>query len=40
MPADVLVYGDADRGEVETAVVVDGDHSEPHDAALNKLERP
>ncbi|MGO1053081.1 hypothetical protein [Crossiella sp. CA198] len=37
MPAEILIYGDADRGEVETAVVVDGDHSEPHDAALSRL---
>lgn len=37
MSADILIYGDADRGEVETAVVVDGDHSESHDAALSRL---
>jgi hypothetical protein len=37
MPVDILVYGDQERGEVETAVVVDGDPSDEHDAALSKL---
>jgi hypothetical protein len=37
MPVDVLVYGDQERGEVETAVVIDGDHSEKHDSVLGKL---
>lgn len=37
MPVDILVFGDEDRGEVEAAVVVDGDPSEKHDAVLGKL---
>ncbi len=37
MPVDVLVYGDPNRGDVETAVIVDGDASEDHDVALAKL---
>lgn len=37
MPVDVLVYGDPDRGEVETAVVVDGDPSLEHESVLNSL---
>jgi hypothetical protein len=37
MPVDVLVYGDQERGEVETAVVIDGDHSEKHDSVLGML---
>ncbi|MEV8441901.1 hypothetical protein AB0425_31355 [Actinosynnema sp. NPDC051121] len=37
MPVDVLVYGDQESGDVETAVVVDGDQSEKHDSALSKL---
>lgn len=36
LPVDVLVFGDQERGEVETAVVIDGDHSEQHDAALGR----
>ncbi|MGW4129579.1 hypothetical protein [Amycolatopsis japonica] len=37
MPVDVLIYGDPNRGDVETAVIVDGDPSEDHDVALAKL---
>ncbi|RDI25369.1 hypothetical protein [Lentzea flaviverrucosa] len=37
MPVDVLVYGDEESGDVETAVVVDGDHSEKHDSVLGRL---
>ncbi|MEU1548949.1 MULTISPECIES: hypothetical protein [Nocardia] len=37
MPVDILIYGDKDRGEVETAVVVDGDPSENHDTVLSTL---
>lgn len=37
LPVHLLVYGDQDRGEIETAVIVDGDPSGAHDAALGKL---
>ncbi|UUV32959.1 hypothetical protein NQK81_05760 [Amycolatopsis roodepoortensis] len=37
MPVDVLVYGDPESGDVETAVVVDGDQSDKHESVLNKL---
>ncbi|WP_133854336.1 hypothetical protein [Labedaea rhizosphaerae] len=34
---NLLIYGDQDRGEVETAIVVDGDHSDVHNTALGTL---
>ncbi|MGW5715330.1 hypothetical protein ACWEVP_04125 [Amycolatopsis sp. NPDC003865] len=40
MPVEMLIYGDPDRGEVETAVVLDGDPSEAHESVLNTLGGP
>ncbi|MET9216928.1 MULTISPECIES: phospholipase D-like domain-containing protein [unclassified Nocardia] len=40
LPVDVLVYGDGDRGEIEAALVIDGDPSEKHDSVLSKLGGP
>jgi hypothetical protein len=37
MPADVLVFGDADRAEAETAIIIDGDPSPNHDSVLSTL---
>lgn len=37
LPVHLLVFGDQDRGEIETAIVVDGDQSSAHDAALGNL---
>lgn len=37
MPVDILVYGDHESGDVETAVVIDGDSSEKHDSVLSTL---
>lgn len=37
LPVQLLVYADAAGQEVELAVVVDGEHSEPHDLALAAL---
>ncbi|KJK43577.1 hypothetical protein UK23_32630 [Lentzea aerocolonigenes] len=34
---NLLIYGDQDRGEVETAIIVDGDHSDVHNTALGTL---
>lgn len=40
MPVEMLIYGDPDRGDVETAVVLDGDPSESHESVLNTLGGP
>jgi len=37
LPVKLLVYSDADRGEVQLAVSVDGDISQPHELALVEL---
>jgi hypothetical protein len=37
LPVKLLIYGDSERGEVQLAVSVDGDLSQPHELALGKL---
>lgn len=37
LPVRLLVFGDAERGDVEVAICVDGDMSDPHELSLNMI---